>query len=237
MTSEHKIILPDAPAPDAEVRQAAIATALAQFEQKNRAPHQGSDTDGHLMRQTAIPPSGRRSVMPRTRYAVAASLVILMAGFRKGLQVWPRQLAGVDDGQVGFAQAGGPTFLPGMELDVQRAGTVAALAADRGLGDLHAMDAPFEGLCLPRVADQAGFADGPVESPVIGVVVARRNAPGFPGRVPGHGRLDEEPIHHGGVGPRVPAGADHVAEGVIREDNFLGPLTPAPLPRGERGWG
>ena len=28
MTSEHKIFLPDAPAPDAEARQAAIATAL-----------------------------------------------------------------------------------------------------------------------------------------------------------------------------------------------------------------
>ena len=56
MTSEHKIFLPDAPAPDAEARQAAIATALTQFEQKNRAPHQGSEADGHLMRQAAIPP-------------------------------------------------------------------------------------------------------------------------------------------------------------------------------------
>jgi len=80
MTSEHNLSLPDAPAAAPHARETAIATALAQFEQKNRAPHQGLHADGHLMRQAAIPPSRRRSVMPRARTAIAASLVILMAG-------------------------------------------------------------------------------------------------------------------------------------------------------------
>src|SRR5262245_10335937 len=80
MTSEHKIFLPDAPAPAAEAREVAIATALERLDAKNRAGHQGSAHDGHLMRQTATPPSRRRSVMMNARYAVAASLVALMAG-------------------------------------------------------------------------------------------------------------------------------------------------------------
>src|SRR5262245_13454665 len=80
MTSEHKIALLDAPAPVPEARQAAIAAALQRFDEKNSASHQGSERDGHLMRQAAIPPSRRRSVMPQVRYAIAASLVFLMAG-------------------------------------------------------------------------------------------------------------------------------------------------------------
>ena len=39
MTSEHKIFLPDAPAPDAEARQAAITAALERFDEKNRGGH------------------------------------------------------------------------------------------------------------------------------------------------------------------------------------------------------
>jgi Ca-activated chloride channel family protein len=85
MTSEHArgrddIHLADAPAPSPAARQAAIAQALARFDEKNRARRQGSASDERLMRQTAIPPSRRRSVMPRVRYAIAASLVVLMAG-------------------------------------------------------------------------------------------------------------------------------------------------------------
>jgi Ca-activated chloride channel family protein len=84
MTSERDIVLADAPAPAPQAREAAIANALARFEEKNRAPgaqrHQGSGHDGRLMRQTAIPPSRRSPVMPRVRYAIAASLVALMAG-------------------------------------------------------------------------------------------------------------------------------------------------------------
>jgi Ca-activated chloride channel family protein len=85
MTSEHArgrddIHLADAPAPSPAARQAAIANALARFDEKNRARRQGSTREERLMRQTAIPPSRRRSVMPRARYAIAASLVALMAG-------------------------------------------------------------------------------------------------------------------------------------------------------------
>src|SRR5215468_1634250 len=92
MTSEHNMSLPDAPAPAPQARETAIATALAQFEQKNRTPHQGSEADGHLMRQTAIPPSRRRSVMPRARYAIAASLVALMAGSASWIFISERPL-------------------------------------------------------------------------------------------------------------------------------------------------
>jgi Ca-activated chloride channel family protein len=85
MTSEHArgrddIHLADAPAPSPAARQAAIAEALARFDEKNRTRRQGSAREERLMRQTAIPPSRRRSVMPRVRYAIAASLVALMAG-------------------------------------------------------------------------------------------------------------------------------------------------------------
>ena len=92
MTSEHKIFLPDAPAPAAEAREVAIATALERLDAKNRAGHQGSAHDGHLMRQTAIPPSRRRSVMPRARYAIAASLVALMAGSASWIFISERPL-------------------------------------------------------------------------------------------------------------------------------------------------
>src|SRR5262245_47612054 len=90
MTSEQKITLPEAPAPDAEARDAAIAAALQRFDEKNRAGHQGSAHDGHLMRQAAPPPSRRRSVMMNARYAVAASLVALMAGSASWIYVQER---------------------------------------------------------------------------------------------------------------------------------------------------
>src|SRR5262245_37015985 len=92
MTSEHKITLPDAPAPDAEARDAAITAALTRLDEKNRAGHQGSAPDGHLMRQAAPPPSRRRSVMMNARYAVAASLVALMAGSASWIYVQERPL-------------------------------------------------------------------------------------------------------------------------------------------------
>src|SRR5215470_5635402 len=96
MTSEHKLVLPDAPTPAPEAREAAIATALDRFDTKNRVGHQGSAHDGHLMRQTAIPPSRRRSVMPRARYAIAASLVALMAGSASWVYVNERPLVRED---------------------------------------------------------------------------------------------------------------------------------------------
>jgi Domain of unknown function (DUF3520)/von Willebrand factor len=85
MTSEHArgrddINLAAAPAPSQAARQAAIAKALARFDTKNRARLQASVRGEGLLRQTAILPSRRRSVMPRVRHAIAASLVALLAG-------------------------------------------------------------------------------------------------------------------------------------------------------------
>src|SRR5262249_58243785 len=93
---ERKVLWPGAPAPAPEAREAAIATALERFDAKSRAGHQGSAHDGHLMRQTAIPPSRRRSVMPRARYAIAASLVALMAGSASWVYVNERPIVRED---------------------------------------------------------------------------------------------------------------------------------------------
>ena len=76
MTSEHArerdIHLAEAPAPSPAARQAAIAKALARFDEKQRNRRQGSVRDERLMRQTAIPPSRRRSNEDRPARAARA---------------------------------------------------------------------------------------------------------------------------------------------------------------------
>ena len=84
MASDHDILsrLPDAPAPAPERKAAAIATAVARFEEKNRARRQGAAHEQRLTQQTASanPPSRRRPTMVRQRHLVAACSVILIAG-------------------------------------------------------------------------------------------------------------------------------------------------------------
>src|SRR5712691_7115468 len=82
MASEHDTLsrLPEAPAPAPARRQAAIANAVEQFEKKYRTRFQAPARHLRLMQQTAIPPSRRRTAMPRARHLIAASLVVLMAG-------------------------------------------------------------------------------------------------------------------------------------------------------------
>jgi Ca-activated chloride channel homolog len=91
MASEHDILsrLPEAPAPAPDARQAAIATALERFDKRNRARPQVSAHDLRLMQQTAssTQPSRRRTVMPRSRNVIAASLAVLVAGSALGLYV------------------------------------------------------------------------------------------------------------------------------------------------------
>jgi Ca-activated chloride channel homolog len=84
MASDHDILsrLPDAPAPAPERKAAAIATAVARFEEKNRGRRQGATHQQRLTQQTASanPPSRRRPTMVRQRHLVAACSVILIAG-------------------------------------------------------------------------------------------------------------------------------------------------------------
>src|SRR5262249_43992200 len=84
--------------------------ALARFDEKNRTRRQGSAHDGRLMRQTAILPSRRRSVMPRVRYVIAASLVALMAGSATWVYVTENPRA-----PVGPTVAGAPTTVAARE--------------------------------------------------------------------------------------------------------------------------
>jgi Ca-activated chloride channel family protein len=82
MTTEHHAFpaLPDAPAPAPEARQAAIGAAMQRFENKAARPLQASAHDPRLTQRTApSAPSSRRPIM-RARYAIAASLVVLVAG-------------------------------------------------------------------------------------------------------------------------------------------------------------
>src|SRR5947209_18952247 len=89
MASEHDTLsrLPEAPAPAPARRRAAIANAVDAFEKKYRTRFQAPARHLRLMQQTApsAAPSRRRTamlrtVMPRARHVIAASLVVLMAG-------------------------------------------------------------------------------------------------------------------------------------------------------------
>src|SRR3954447_10769504 len=79
--------LPEPPAPASERRQAAIADALAAFDQKYSAHAQGSDQDPRLMAQTASRPSRRRPVMTRARSLVAACVGVLIVTSAASLYV------------------------------------------------------------------------------------------------------------------------------------------------------
>ncbi|MGD9503195.1 MAG: von Willebrand factor type A domain-containing protein, partial [Methyloceanibacter sp.] len=84
MATESRIgsLLPEAPAPREEAREQAIAAALASFDEKISSPGKGAAEAPRLMERTAnsTPPSHGRSAMSRARYAIAASLVFLLAG-------------------------------------------------------------------------------------------------------------------------------------------------------------
>ena len=97
MASEHDTLfrLPEAPAAAPARRQAAIANAMDEFEKKYRTRFQAPARHLRLMQQTvsSIPPSRRRTAMPRARHVIAASLVVLMAGSAVWLYVDEPRLA------------------------------------------------------------------------------------------------------------------------------------------------
>src|SRR5437660_9431016 len=73
--------LPEPPPASETAREAAVAAALRQFDEKISTPRQGSQRVVRLMEQTvkSTPPLPRRSVMVHARYGIAASLVFLLA--------------------------------------------------------------------------------------------------------------------------------------------------------------
>jgi Ca-activated chloride channel homolog len=91
MASEHDIFsrLPEAPPPSGQVRQAAIAGALARFDQKDRTRFQASRRAARLTQQTASSPSRGRTFM-RARTLVAACLAVLMVGSAASIYVLER---------------------------------------------------------------------------------------------------------------------------------------------------
>jgi Ca-activated chloride channel family protein len=83
VTSEPNVLthLPEAPAPCAHSREAAIGKALDGFEGKYRPRAQGLRRITRLMQQTAnSAPPRKSSAMPRMRHLVAAACLILIAG-------------------------------------------------------------------------------------------------------------------------------------------------------------
>jgi len=72
--------LPEPPPASDAAREAAVAAALRQFDEKKSESRQGSERVVRLMEQTAksTPPSPRRSVMVHARYGIAASLAFLL---------------------------------------------------------------------------------------------------------------------------------------------------------------
>src|SRR5215472_1605714 len=91
MASEHDTFsrLPEAPPPSAQVRQAAIAGALARFDQKKRTRFQASRRAARLTQRTAASPSRGRTFM-RARTLVAACLSVLMVGSAASIYVLER---------------------------------------------------------------------------------------------------------------------------------------------------
>jgi Ca-activated chloride channel homolog len=91
MASEHDIFsrLPEAPPASAQVRQTAIAGALARFDQKKRTRFQASRRAARLTQQTAPSPSRGRTFM-HARTLVAACLAVLMVGSAASLYVLER---------------------------------------------------------------------------------------------------------------------------------------------------
>src|SRR5207249_5399095 len=138
-----------------------------------------------------------------------------------------RQVARVDDRVIDafgvvVVAALGAALAQGVLLHVQRAGPVAALAADGRLLDLDAVLAFANRFRLPRMAAKAPFADRPLEALVIGAVVTRRHLPRLARGVPGHRRLQEKAVRLDQIRARVPARADRVLERVFRQHYFLG---------------
>jgi Ca-activated chloride channel family protein len=84
MATESKMrsFLPEAPESREQAREQAVAAALTRFDEKISGPRKGKPVTPRLMEQTATstPPSHRRSAMSQARYAIAASLVFLLAG-------------------------------------------------------------------------------------------------------------------------------------------------------------
>ena len=84
MATESKLgsLLPEAPQPREQAREQAVAAALARFDEKLSSPGKGTAEARRLMERTATstPPSHGRSAMSRVRYAIAASVVFLLAG-------------------------------------------------------------------------------------------------------------------------------------------------------------
>jgi Ca-activated chloride channel family protein len=83
MASEHDTFsrLPEAPPPSAQVRQAAIASALARFDQKKRTRFQASRRAARLTQRTAASPSRGRTFMPvRTFVAACVAMLMVISG-------------------------------------------------------------------------------------------------------------------------------------------------------------
>src|SRR5215470_13227915 len=83
MASEHDSFsrLPEAPPPSAQVRQTAIAGALARFDQKIRTCRQASRRAARLTQRTAPSPSRGRTFMPvRTFVAACVAMLMVISG-------------------------------------------------------------------------------------------------------------------------------------------------------------
>jgi Ca-activated chloride channel family protein len=75
-------LLPEAPAPREQAREQAVAAALTRLDEKISQSCKGKPATPRLMGRTATStkPSHRRSAMSQARYAIAASVVFLLAG-------------------------------------------------------------------------------------------------------------------------------------------------------------
>jgi Ca-activated chloride channel family protein len=222
MISECDIVLADAPAPAPQARKAAIAKALARFEEKNRTAgaqrHQGSEHDGRLMPQTAIPPSRRSPVMPRVRYAIAASLVALMAGSATWVYVNEHLL--VRDGHVPPPAALPAKSPPSVSAQVdQEASQLApSPAAPQPAPAPVAPNKPET-----RVAAIPPPTGRPEPSPPKAETDTRRTVPTVTGR------LDQAPVSSAAPLRARPAESFPQAEHAPRIDR----IAPEPTPPGE----
>jgi Ca-activated chloride channel homolog len=80
--SKMRSLLPEVPEPREQAREQAVAAALSRLDEKIFHPRKGKPAAPRLMERTATStkPSHRRSAMSQARYAIAASLVFLLAG-------------------------------------------------------------------------------------------------------------------------------------------------------------
>ncbi|MFO0965703.1 MAG: hypothetical protein U0793_08985 [Gemmataceae bacterium] len=99
-----------------------------------------------------------------------------------GLREIAGEVHGVDDRAIDFLRRDLPLGVP---IDVQRAGAMAALAADGGFLDFDAVEAVVDRVGAADVAEQAARADSALKAHVIRPVIAGRHVPGVAAAIPG----------------------------------------------------